>query len=338
MKRTVLSFAITIILILCYAVPETLSQVKYGDSHEGIKLVKNNNFEIEDVTYFIKSDYGYRLKVRSVRPKLSRYPAKQFPAVLRIGGGWGFSTFLLNASLTRKAAADGLIIVAFDSEMKDTKKYPVGSSQRDYSGFRDQEDAAKVLRSILEHPNVNPDAVGVWSHSNGITLASGVLGREKFRDISDSVKFILDDEGPYCPRDMLQNRDIKYHTRGMKRKWRKVINSKVGEMKDYNSEDEFFYERCAVNFIGNFKGIYQRVQAGNDHETLYYHGHAVAMLNAATNGKAKWTRLNREPKNITYYSLQDPDGIDIENVIDLNRVNGPNDRRIWELLYKLFNQ
>ncbi len=44
--------------------------------------------------------------------------------------------------------------------------------------------------------------------------------------------------------------------------------------------------------------------------------HAVAYLNAATNGKAKWTRLNKQAKNQIYKSKQYPNGIDIKEALD----------------------
>lgn len=313
------------------------SQADCGDCLEKIELSKDNDFEIEDVTFNLKSRHGYNIRVRSVRPRFSKYPEKRFPTVLRIAGGWGVSTFLLNNRLAKKAASDGLIIVAFDTEPKLKEK--TGSRIRDYNGFKDQDDAATVLASILNHPNVDPDMVGVWSHSNGITLASGVLGREKYKEIGEKIIFLLDDEGPHCPEDLIDAPDIKPHTRDIKSIWRnKVINAKVGAGKDYRTTDEFFSERCAVNFIGNFKGVYERVQAKNDHELAYYYGHAAAMINIAVNGKAKWTRLNREPKDQIYKSAELPGGIDMESVLDVEKIRGPNDRRIWDLLFSLFHE
>jgi len=64
--------------------------------------------------------------------------------------------------MAKRAASYGLIIVAFDSEKKDEKN--IQSVQvRDFNGFRDQEDVAIVLWSILKHANVNSNMV-VYSH------------------------------------------------------------------------------------------------------------------------------------------------------------------------------
>ncbi|HDZ76685.1 MAG TPA: hypothetical protein ENH41_01205 [Candidatus Omnitrophica bacterium] len=315
-----------------------VAQLDYEGYREDVILNRNNSFETEDVIVTLKSDYGYGLRVRYVRPKLSRYPAKRFPAVFRISGGWGTGLFLLDAEAARKAAAKGLIVAAYESSIK--KRYPLGSSKRDYNGFKDQDDAAVVLGSIFNNLQVDPNMVGVWSNSNGITIASGFLGREKYKELSKKVVFLLDAEGPHNPEYILKNTDdIDFRDeKRMISSWKKVINAKVGPGKDYSTEEEFFKERCAINFIGNFKGIYRRGQARNDHALTSYHGHAVAMLNAAAQGKARWARLNREPKNQIYWSSQEPDGVDIDSVIDVKQFKGPNDKRFWDVLFKLFNQ
>jgi len=59
------------------------------NSLKDVKLSGNNDFEIEVAILFLKSDYGYDIEIRSIRPKFSKYPQKRFPAVLRTGGGWG---------------------------------------------------------------------------------------------------------------------------------------------------------------------------------------------------------------------------------------------------------
>ncbi len=324
-----------------FILPESVSagfQSGYGNYSEDVTLSKNNNFEIEDVTVVLKSDYGYDLRVRFVRPKFSRYPAKRFPAVLRISGGWGSGLFLLNGKPARRAASKGLVVAAYASSIK--KEYPLGSDKRDYNGFKDQDDAAIVLKSILEHPNVNPDMAGIWSNSNGITIASGLLGREKYEKLSDKVAFLLDSEGPHNPQYILENTDEinLRNPEGIMNRWKRALDAKVGPGRDYSTEEQFFRERCAINFIGNFKGVYLRAQARDDHALKDYHGHAVAMLNTATNGKAKWTRLNREPRNTLYRSFAEPDGVDIDSVLDVGRFIGPNDSRFWDALFNLFSR
>ena len=54
-------------------------------------------YKIEESTQILNSNNGYQIAVRVIGPKFSEYPNEKFPAVLRIGGGWGTSSFLLNS-------------------------------------------------------------------------------------------------------------------------------------------------------------------------------------------------------------------------------------------------
>jgi hypothetical protein len=263
-----------------------------GCKHKNIVTLKNDNhFNIEDVTYILKSKHNYNLYVRMVRPKFSKYPKKRFPAILRLPGGWSNGTPLLNMKLVQKLASKGLIFVAFDSE---PKFGPILSEKRNFLGFKDQDDVASVLKSLFRNKNIKHDAVGIWSESNGITLAAGVLGRPEYKDLSKKILFLLDVEGPHCPKELYEFLDPA-------RKTQFETATNISIMKGiYSTQDEYWHERCAINFINNYPGIYQRLQAEYDHKLGKNYTHALAMLNAATTGKAKWTRLNREPKNKLY--------------------------------------
>ncbi len=333
--KKIFNFTTKFLFISIFIQVSFTASVAFSDRKQNVTLSKNNEFKITEETFILRSPHGYNIEVKTVRPKFEKYPDKRFPAVLRIAGGWGTSTFLLKNPMVKKIASYGLISVGYSTQPKKEKWEP---DLRDFNGFKDQDDVAVVLRSILAHPNVNPEMVGIWSHSNGITLASGVLGREKYWDINGRIAFLLDDEGPYCPQDMLKVPGIRFHTKGIRKKWAKAVESKVGFNKQYQKEDDFFYERCAVNFIGNFKGIYQRAQGKDDHQTYFYHEHAVEMLNTATDGNAKWTRLNKEPKNQLYKSKNKPNAINIDNVLDVDKFQGANDKHIWKLLLNLFDQ
>jgi hypothetical protein len=79
------------------------------------------------------------------------------------------------------------------------------------------------------------------------------------------------------------------------------------------------------------------VQGRDDHETRNFHGHAVAMINAATvpKGRARWTRLNRQASNVVYKCARRPDGADIEQALAIERFTGPNDARVSGMLLQL---
>ncbi|MBI5210257.1 MAG: hypothetical protein HY927_09835 [Elusimicrobia bacterium] len=292
-------------------------------------LSARGGFETEDASVELRSPHGYGLRARFVRPRFAKYPGRRFAAVLRLPGGWGAGTGLLDHRLAGAAAARGVVVAAFDAEPK--LREEIGSPVLDYNGAKDQDDAAVVLRELFRHPGVDPAAVGVWSHSNGVTIAAGVLAREEFRR---RVLFLLDDEGPHAPWDIIRDERIELRDPGLRRVWReKVLRAKVPS--EYRTPEEFFRERSAVDFIGKFEGIYQRVQGREDHVLLSWHGHAAAMIRAAAPpaGKARWTRLNRSPRDRVYRTPGD-----LEAALDIERVRGPNDRRLWDRLLRLFDE
>lgn len=291
-----------------------------------------DKFETEDITFTLQSPNGdYDLTVRSVRPKLSLYSDKKFPAVLKLAGGWGAMTGLLNSKLTENAASEGIIFVAFDSSMR--TDYPVGSSERDYKGFKDQDDVAVVLQNIFDNPNVDQNTVGVWSWSSGAILASGVLGR--YPELNEKVKFFLDGEGPHCGKDLLEDSNIETF-QGL-RNWEIARDAKVGPGKQYATEDKFWFERCGDNFLGNYKGIYQRIQGINDHALKKNYPHAVAYLNTATNGHATYTKLNKQPKNQIYNLSKNSNGIPIESILDVNRFRS-DDNHMWNIFFEIIEE
>jgi hypothetical protein len=293
-------------------------------------------YTTEDITFTLEGPNGYGLTVRSVRPKLSLYPDEKFPAVLVVGGGWGAMTPFLKQDEVKKAASGGIIFVAFDSPVRTENmngNIPIINEKRDYKGFKDQADLAFVLGHIFENPSVDTGAVGVWSASSGALMVSGVLGR--YPELSESVAFWMDEEGPHCPKELLEEPALA-GVEGLKR-WARARDAKVGEGKDYETEEEFWNERCGYRFLGNYKGIYQRLQGINDHALGQYYRHAVAYLNAATNGKAKWTRLNKQPKNVLYESPDEPGGTAIETALDIKSLK-QNKQAAWNTLYKLIRE
>lgn len=238
-------------------------------------LLAQERFEVEDITFTLKSPNGYDLNVRSVRPKLSIYPTEKFPAVLKLAGGWGTMTKLLNGEMIKKASSKGIIFVAFNSPIR-VSPDSAEASRGDYKGFKEQADVAEVLKYIVESSNVNPNAIGIWFHSSGAILAAGVLGR--CPELSEKITFFIDNEGPHCTKEVLEDPNINADAIKGLQMWEKARDAKVGTGKQYKTEEEFWYERCGNNFIGNYKGVYQRIQAKNDHALGHYYQPLKARL------------------------------------------------------------
>ncbi|MBN2067592.1 MAG: hypothetical protein JW744_03945 [Candidatus Diapherotrites archaeon] len=292
---------------------------------------EEKEYQTEDVGFSLRSPNSYDLSVRILRPKLELYPNEKFPAVLKLAGGWGEMTGQLDSPLAEEAAKKGITFVAFDSPTR--INYPVGSSERDYKGFKDQADVAEVLEFMFNSPGIDSERIGIWSSSSGALLASATLGR--YPEFGSRVRFWLDQEGPHCAGELLEDIDeIPGAATGLVN-WETARDAKVGPGKDYATEEEFWAERCGYRFLGSFEGIYQRIQGSDDHQLGQYYKHAVAYLNAATKGNAEWTRLNREAKNVAYQSGDELQGVEINNVLSFEHITNP---LAQEIFYELIEE
>jgi pimeloyl-ACP methyl ester carboxylesterase len=253
-------------------------------------------YDVDEVERFVPVLRGgevYQVYVRMVRPAIAAHPDKCFPLVLRIPGGWGAGAPLIGQQQQRDLATAGFVVVAFNAESRGSGNpgdlVSDGPDPEDYNGFAHQDDCAAVLTNAVGESYVDSERVVVWSHSNGITIASGCLSRHP----ELHVKALLDEEGPHCPRDLLLEGSGAQIDPDLRATWLNVvIPAKVGDGRDYATEDEFWAERCAVDRIGEIGASYQRLQFETDHALGVYYDHTVAMVNAAVAGGVPWVRLN----------------------------------------------
>ncbi len=113
----------------------------------------------------------------------------------------------------------------------------------------------------------------------GITIATGALNDYKR---ADQVKYLFDWEGP-------SNRFIT------------TLNNTHTMFSDFLvSNNDFWKRREAKNFIGQIKCGYFRYQSKKDHVQGNFKGHAIELLNIATNGSALWTRCNDNSVNTIF--------------------------------------
>ena len=147
--------------------------------------------------------------------------------------------------------------------------------KEDYWGYNHQRELVDVVHYFSNLPEVDPEDIGILSFSIGIIIAVGALA--KF-DIPE-VRYLFDWEGP-------SNR------------FNITRNDTHGPLKDFpTSKNEFWNEREAARFICEIECGYFRYQAEKDHMQENYKGHAIELLNNATNGRASWTRCNENPVN-----------------------------------------
>ncbi len=197
------------------------------------------------------------------------------------------------------------MVVAFNAEGRGTGLPGNLRSEglEDCNGFIHQDDLKAIIEFASGMPNVDVSNIGVQTSSYGITMGAGALGR--YPDLP--VAYLIDGEGPHDNRvtthyDVGTEHDLCGH-------WSLVT--------DPSPENEAWWtEREAIRYIGDYPGIYLRMQADIDHaQGPGYFRHAIEMLNAGTRpqfggtGAASWTRMNGDnsanPINAVY-PLGDP--------------------------------
>ncbi len=192
--------------------------------------------------------------------------------------------------------------------------------EENFNGFIHQEDLRRVIQDAQGRTNVDLNCIGVISFSYGISMAAGCLGRNK--DLP--IKFLIDIEGPsdsYVIMGdpwLLDNNDQNDITDELYI----LFDHMSTEMDSSASNRKWWSEREALRFISSIKATYMRIQAFWDHmqppnqeyplefdkpSKWYQNKHAIDMLNAATDGKTPWTRMNGkdlENKVNTLYSRE----------------------------------
>ncbi|UCE17334.1 MAG: hypothetical protein JSV84_10560, partial [Gemmatimonadota bacterium] len=264
--------------------------------------------------YLVTAPNGNALWVNIIQPRADLYPGQSFPAIVDVGGGLGFGE---NSSL--HLAGDGFVEFHFNPEGRGRDH--ISEGEEDYNGFVHQDDLKAVIEYAYSRPNVIQDNIGVMTHSYGITLGAGCLGR--YPELP--VKYLIDVEGPsesfvtchepWSLDDDPSNDKIE------------IAFNNFGHYSIYRNTSQanrtFWEQREATRSIGHIRCRYLRLQAEWDHAQppsaqypefdyppLWYQcKHGIDLVNLATQGSAPWTRMNvsslGNPIN-TLYSREDP--------------------------------
>ena len=257
---------------------------------------------------------GNRLYGLITRPDPTVHTGLCFPAVVKVPGGINPGRMEALTPEVRMMAEAGMVVVTFNAEGRvDTKTTDDKQSEgdEDFNGFRHQDGLAEIIRFTRGLPYVLPDNVGVRTQSYGITMVAGCLAR--YPDLS--VKYLVDGEGPSesfvtCHGSRFLAGDMqKYET------VKGIFPALALWQDDSPPNQEWWSEREAIRFIGQFRGRYLRLQATWDHNqppdgaediekfnhpagwpgggpAWYHNKHTNDMVNAAVHGGVPWVRVN----------------------------------------------
>lgn len=199
----------------------------------------------------------------------------KYPGIIFVPGGFATGTDYDRGGevSARDVASMGFTVLNYDPSGRGRSK-----GEEDNWGPAHQKELAMVIDFFSKLPYALRDNIGILSFSIGIVIASGALARFSVPKVS----YLFDWEGP-------SNR------------FNATKNDTYEPVADFpTSDSEFWEEREAAKFIGNIECGYFRYQAEKDHVQGDYKGHAIEMLNRATEGKAAWTKCNDNPLNTLF--------------------------------------
>ncbi|MBU1050882.1 hypothetical protein KKG90_12775 [Candidatus Bipolaricaulota bacterium] len=275
---------------------------------------------------------GNRIYAQMRRPDPALYPGVAFPAVILIPGGINPGRMEVHGADAKALAKEGMVVVSFNAEGRIDTLAPDdlrSEGEENFNGFHHQDGLAKLIEYVAGLDYVLDDNIGLKSQSYGITMAAGCVGRHP----ELPVKYLVDGEGP--PYSFVTCHGPRFLA-GDLQKYNTVVGifGRLATWQDNTQENvDWWYEREAVNFIGQFEGMYLRLQATWDHAQppenesqipTYHHPegwlgggpawwhnkHTADIVNAAIAGGVPWVRVNLPPQgnavNATYSVTNPP--------------------------------
>ena len=272
---------------------------------------------------------GNRIYGQIRRPDPALYPDMAFPAIILVPGGTNPGRMEVHGADARALSEEVMVVVSFNAEGRIGTLAPDdlrSEGVEDFNGFRHQDGLANLITYVAGLGYVDVDNIGLKSQSYGITKAAGCVGRHP--DLP--IKYLIDGEGPpfgfvtcHGPRFLAGDMQ-KYNTV-------EGIFGRLATWQDNSQTNlDWWYEREALNFIGQFRGSYLRLQATWDHAqppenaseiaifhhpggwpgggpAWYHNKHTDDIVNAAVGGGVPWVRVNLPPQGNTVNATYDAD-------------------------------
>lgn len=252
--------------------PETENtSIEWFDVEESVEEIKIREEEI-----WITSQNGEKIYAHLHIPNKATLSNK-LPALILVqdefNGSQEFDNpnFIFNAN---NIASEDIIVIHFDLEGTGES-----SGETDLGGYKSQDDLIAVINFIKRQPEVDENEISILSFGTGITTATGALARYP----KINIRYLFDIEGAvnrYDPNNPLRL--------------------------EYSSTDENFWkEREAINFIDALSCNYIRFQADNNQaENLEHLSYIVRYMNKATIGYPIHTQFNFAPPDTLFIEIQ----------------------------------
>lgn len=258
-------------------------------------------YTIEVVETWVISDIGDSLYTRISQPREDLYPGEQFSAVIYLPGGLGPGAMDVSG-----LAPQGFIEVHWNapgrvSEIPDDKP---STGEEDYNGYIGQDALKSIVEYVMDMDNVVTDNVGIVSHSYGVTMAAGFLGR--YPDMG--IKYYVDKEGPSY--DFVTAKDAWSLDEDPSNDVHEFTYAMFGHYSTYRDSTDsnrvWWSGRQALNFADSVSCYYMRIQAQYDHaqppsETTgdfeypplwWPNKHASVICDKASWGRCPWVMIN----------------------------------------------
>lgn len=253
------------------------TSIEWADVEESLEEIKIREQEI-----WIIAQNGEKIYAHLHIPNKATLSNK-LPALILVhdefNGSQEFDNpnFIFNAN---NIASEDIIVIHFDLEGTGES-----SGETDLGGYKSQDDLIAVINFIKHQPEVNENEISILSFGTGITTATGALARYP----KINIRYLFDIEGTVNRYD--SNNPLRL---------------------EYSSTDENFWkEREAINFIDALSCNYIRFQADNNQaENLEYFSHIVRYMNKATEGYPIHTQFNFAPLDTLFIEFKPEEEID----------------------------
>lgn len=323
----VIILAVQVVLLFTSCNKDAPDVSEYTPTLPNEKPLQGPQYSVVVEDFSIRNSAGHMIYGRILRPDPGMYPNQSFAAVIKVPGGINPGRTEVNAPEAIALSGAGMVVVCFNAEGRvDSRDNTdlLSDGDEDYNGYRNQNTLAEIVTYVMSLPYIIKDNIGLRTQSYGISMGAGCVARYSHL----SIKYLVDGEGPsesfvtaQEPWALFSPEEHPNHNKYL------TVHGNLRHYSTYRDSSaenlEFWKERDAIRFIGEFTGMYLRLQAEWDHSQppsrasevemfhqppIWWHNkHTCDMVNAAVEGGVPWVRVNLAKEGNTVNSKYDED-------------------------------